>query len=234
MRKTLIAIICMTAVSFYGQTPMELELRERIRREGITPEEAERIVYKCVDKLVRMYKAEHDPLGDGFEYLELGCDAFPALYKILGDAEKMQDLYYAYEIAKAFWYIDGENPESKGEKEALEWTRRIVAVHTNSSAFYAGRYLAAKGNANDISLLRKHGYTGSADELEKRIASLPSVTPDTPQTGGAKPGTTSGAKQPSEEQPPPSPPANRTWLWGVALLTALAGGAVVWRKAKQK
>jgi hypothetical protein len=236
MKNALLAIVCMATVFLYGQTPMELELRERIRREGITPEEAERIVSECVDTLVEFRRNRHVTYGEGYEFLVLGYDAFPGLYKILGDSEKMQDFDYASEIAEAFARIDGKKPDSGYEKEALEWTRRIVAVHTNPPSYSAGRYLAAKGNAKDISLLRKHGYTDFANELETRIV----LAPDTPQTGGANTNTApkvkpSSASRTNEAGDTKTSSLNRTWLYLVTAILILGiGGFYAWRKKKTR
>jgi len=237
MKKTqllICVIVSMTVMSLYGLLKKELELRERMRQGDVTSAEAEQIVYTCVDKIVQSYKMQHDLLGDGYEYFQLGYDAFPTLYKILGDDKKMQDAHYIHAVGEAFWVIDGKNPASEGKKEALDWTRRIVAIHTNPPSSYAGRYLAAKGNASDITLLRQYGYDDFATALEMRLA-LPPPTPDIPQADGIKPDVAPRVKQPSENKPTPSPPTRYIWFY-IAILSfvAILGGAVVWLKAKRK
>jgi len=240
-KKTLLMIVCTAALLLCGNSAEYREFKwvlsgweatkERIRQ-GVTSKEAEEIVDECMDLLVHFRKAEHHPMGDGDEYLELGYAAFPALFKILGVDEKMRDPYYAAVVTEAFWRIDGINPDSDGEKGALEWTRHIVAVHTNPPSYEAGRYLAAKGNTNDIRLLRQHGYNDFAKELEARLASLP-PTPDSPQTGRVKPEPASCVKQSSGAEPTEKPSPNRTWLYlAIAVLILGIGGSYVWRKQK--
>jgi hypothetical protein len=67
MKNALLATVCMATIFLYGQTPMALELRERIRREEvITSEEVERIVSECVDTLVRFRRNRHVSYGEGY------------------------------------------------------------------------------------------------------------------------------------------------------------------------
>jgi len=86
-----------------------------------------------------------------------------------------------------FFYVDGKNPEAKGEEVALEWTRKILAIHggmpstVNPSArtrdtgldiltIKGLHYLMLKGDARDIPLLNQYTNAPWGRILEMRVA----------------------------------------------------------------
>jgi len=63
-------------------------------------------------------------------------------------------------MAIVFNAVDGRNPNSEGEKEALEWTRKMLTVSQTPEYVrdLMFEYLAKKGNESDIELLQKNRY----------------------------------------------------------------------------
>ena len=186
MKKILVMTLCMATVSIYGFTFKELNERvregkltgaeanelarqevERIRH-GVTSEEAKQIVRDSMDDLMNPPIIRDPVWGWGlYNYLRpdaLYDDALPEFYKILG--ENIDERSFALAVVDAFFMIDGLNLTSEGEREALEWTMKIVERHGMSTEL-SKEYLARKGDADVLNALKQRGHT--LPELEIRV-----------------------------------------------------------------
>jgi hypothetical protein len=144
---------------------------------GVTPEEARRIIQENLEiisntqKEIRNETVDRMPLyqkqrlaWDKIESLQYG--AFPALYALL---DEEFEAYWSF-AASRFLHIDGENLASEGEKEALEWTRKILKKKPINE-FSLLDYLAMKSDdARDVETLRKSVYYRTAEILAMRVA----------------------------------------------------------------
>jgi hypothetical protein len=75
---------------------------------------------------------------------------FPEYYKTL--EEKFDDPRIVDHVIGRFAAVDGGNPASKGEQEALDWARKVAASEKHRDSFDALWYLALKGDAKDVEL----------------------------------------------------------------------------------
>ena len=89
------------------------------------------------------------PAQSPYVAIASGYDEFPALYKRL--SENMDDPKCREEVTGRFLQVDGYNWASEGEQEALDLTRKVVAMEP--VPYSAAMYLALKGNESDIELL---------------------------------------------------------------------------------
>jgi len=184
MKKTK-RLICICAIA--SATAMTLN--------GATPEEARQIIqeYLEIDKQMAMDRANGKLKGDDYSVnayrrqseaakavRTLGYDSFPVLRELLDG--KIGDDDYISLVACEFLNVDGRNPASEGEKEALDWARKMLTQLANtgqklSRDQYATRtylefYLSEKGNAaSDIDLFRWSSDSWEAKILARRVAS---------------------------------------------------------------
>ena len=82
-------------------------------------------------------------------------EGFPTKYEGLKNA--LEDPHRS--IEHYTWYFllaDGINTESSGTLEALEWTRKAVAIRSDNPPTTGLAYLMLKGDAQDVELLNQH------------------------------------------------------------------------------
>ena len=133
MKKTLVIILGMAAVFLCG----------------MTQEERKKIVRDSIPQLIT--HAKRGMWGDG-QYYILGYDALPEFYEIL--KESIEDREIAGAVMDAFAMINGFDLTSKGEREALNWARKVLLVHSNEVS-RARLYLELKGDAEDLRFLKE-------------------------------------------------------------------------------
>jgi hypothetical protein len=100
-----------------------------------------------------------------------GRDKFPEYYAAL--AEKMDDRDSVGRIISEFCFNDGDDLLSKGEKEALEWTRKVLEAYEGKPfpmRDYAYLYLARKGDESYLETLGKSSDKSRVRLLEQRVA----------------------------------------------------------------
>jgi len=166
MKKTLVITVCMAAMVLHG----------------ITPEERKQIVRDSIPQLIKL--TDNDLWGvAGYVFKLSPEEALAEFYEIL--QEKMDDRATAFAVVDAFLWLDGHILESKGERKALDWTRKIVEKHGPSTR--ALEYLVLKGNAEDLLFLKDRDSAKHA-LLEKRMSGVNFFKPQGMLYTGRRPG----------------------------------------------
>lgn len=133
---------------------------------GVTQEERRQIVRDSIPVMIECADWDWWSLAGGYHFL--GYDALPEFYEIL--KESIEDREIARAVVNAFVVIDGYTWR-EGEREALDWTRKIVLTHSNDALFGTDRplqYFVLKGDATDSRFL-KENFDFAHPMLEARV-----------------------------------------------------------------
>ena len=182
MKRTLAFAVSLTAAYLHGTT---LDEARQVIRESFEIIESTQKDYESGIWDSELSKKQSQAFGAirAFRY-----DAFPALYEMLqNESENNRLLNLATSM---FLNIDGKNPTSDGENEALEWSRKILAMDVTGTwrekdfiRFCSSQYLTLKGNSvKDVELLQRRGDVAwDGKILAARVAGsnvLQSALPD--------------------------------------------------------
>ena len=152
MKKLLLSMICVTAVTLCGMSHEEREQEiERIHR-GVTPEETRQIIRSSFE--LKKLGSTGGDIAEEFGKRKsdyLGYDSLPVFYEML---EETDDPSFMGAIVCSFYMIDGNNLASEGDSDALERTRRIIDARINAYTQDVGfMYLVLKGGTQDIEFM---------------------------------------------------------------------------------